>query len=151
MKYIEAIVLGCVVWMAAPDLLAAAPSGQYTVKNGTVKDNKTGLVWQQAVMGEYSWTSAERACAGLSLGGFSSDWRLPRKLELESLVDYRVAEPGPTIDSTVFLTPGGRFWTSTPFAGDSEMAWYVNFYKGFSYNGPTTESYWVRCVREDKP
>jgi hypothetical protein len=148
MKYVEAILLGSVVWMAAPALWAAAPSGQYTdLKNGTVKDNKTGLVWQQAVAIQDDWTNAKSDCAGLRLGGFSSGWRLPTKLELESLVDFGVASPGPTIDSKAFpLTPAEAFWTSTLWGGTSNYAWYVDFGSGSSRHYYTTTSYRVRCV-----
>jgi hypothetical protein len=148
MKYIEAIILGSVVWMAAPALWAAAPKNQYTVlTNGTVKDNKTGLIWQQAVTTQNDWKGAKDDCAGLRLGGFSSGWRLPTKLELETLVDFGVA--GPTIDSTAFpSTPGNRFWTSTPCGGGSGYAWAVDFSVGTSrcYIATPYESS-VRCVR----
>jgi hypothetical protein len=149
MKYIKAIVLGGVVWMAAPALWAAAPSGQYTdLQNGTVKDNRTGLVWQQVVTIQDVWTNAKFYCEGLRLGGFSSGWRLPTKLELESLVDFGVASPGPTIDSTAFpSTPAEAFWTSTPYGGGSGGAWYVYFHRGSSHGDDRTSTYWVRCVR----
>lgn len=156
MKYLEAIILGAIVWMVAPALWAAAPSGQYTdLENGTVKDNKTGLVWQQQVSASrHVWscdsqpcTDAKTYCDQLSLGGSASGWRLPTKLELESLVDYRIAPPGPAVDSTAFpSTPSAGFWTSTPHAGTS-AGWYVRFDAGYSFFSGGSALFWVRCVR----
>ena len=54
--------------------------------DGTVTDNRTGLIWQQGEPGAMTWNSALTYCEGLSLAG-STDWRLPNIKELESLVD----------------------------------------------------------------
>jgi hypothetical protein len=130
---------------------AAAPPGRFVVNAaaGTVRDGTTNLTWQRTVSGTYTWAQATTYCQGLNLGGFSTGWRLPTKKELETLVDFRVVSPA--IDVTAFPgTPAGIFWfwwTSTPYAGSSGVAWYVNFYDGFSYYVGTTNTYRVRCVR----
>jgi hypothetical protein len=150
MRSAKAIILGSSLWIAVPALWAAAPNGQYTdLKNGTVRDNKTDLVWQQGGSGEaMTWDSAKTYCSQLNLGGFSSGWRLPEKLELESIVDSSIAPPGPTIDATAFpSTQASVFWTATPYAGGSGYAWYVDFGLGKSPYSGTTSRYWVRCVR----
>lgn len=79
--------------------------------DGTVTDNNTGLMWQQQDDGNtYNWFKAsgtydatynptsEDVCGSLTLGGYS-DWRLPAKKELMTIVNYGVPYPGPTIDS----------------------------------------------------
>jgi hypothetical protein len=137
------MLLGSLAW-------AAAPAGRYTVNEqaATVLDNKTGLTWQRAVPStSYTWANAQAYCQGLNLGGFSSGWRLPTKLELETLVDVRVAPPGPAIDTTAFpATPAEAFWTSSPRAGSTD-AWFVFFFDGYTFFDGMDNSLSVRCVR----
>ena len=59
----------------------------YTSTAETVTDTWTGLTWQR-VQPTLPYTPAGAAtyCQGLSLGGFSTGWRLPAVKELESLV-----------------------------------------------------------------
>lgn len=55
---------------------------------------------------------------------------------------------GPTIDQTAFPnTPATSFWTSSPYAGSSGRAWYVNFYDGYSAFYDVGYSDYGRCVR----
>ena len=63
-----------------------------------------------------------------------SDWRLPAVEELRSIVDYGIAPPGLTIDAYYFpnTLPLG-FWSESPYAGNSDLAWYVNFGYGYDY------------------
>lgn len=140
----------------------AYSASAFTASNGTVRDSRSGLVWQQSVpssyapacSGKYSsdspagdactWVDAKKYCAGLSFA--SGGWRLPSKAELESLVDdSRVA---PAIDLNAFPStlPSG-FWSSSPSAGSSDSAWYVGFYYGHSDNSDTGGTFRVRCVR----
>ncbi|NWF76199.1 MAG: DUF1566 domain-containing protein [Nitrospirae bacterium] len=93
--------------------------------NGTVTDNNTGLIWQKCSVGQnndstcsgsaltYNWYQAsgtyhetynpfsQDVCGSLNLGGHS-DWRLPTKKELVTIVDYSIPYPGPTINTTYF-------------------------------------------------
>ncbi|MEI6806070.1 MAG: DUF1566 domain-containing protein, partial [Myxococcaceae bacterium] len=97
---------------------------------GIVTDLMTGLQWQKATApGIYNWTNASTYCDNLVLGGFS-DWRLPTRIELQSLVDYTISyqSSNPAIKNDVFLdTPKDYFWSSTPVADNSSIGWYVNF------------------------
>ena|ERR1017187_9441779 len=113
--------------------------------DGTVTDNGTGLVWQQAVPATtYTQTAALAYCAGLSLGGYT-DWRLPSYVELLSIVDF---SNNPSINAAVFPgTPAGYFWSSTPSAGASGYAWFVYFYYGNAYSYDVSNADYVRCVR----
>ena len=134
----------------AVDADDGAPNGMgYTDHgDGTVTDNVTGLMWQKAVdAGSYGWDAAKAYCDGLDFAAYA-DWRLPTRIELASLVDYGVAQPGPTIRADVFPgTPATFFWSSTPLAGSASDAWYVDFNDGKAFNYVVSDTYRVRCVR----
>jgi hypothetical protein len=133
---------------------AAAPAGHYVVTpgsgtgNGTVYDSKSKLTWQQTVSSTlYTLADAKTYCAGVgaSLGG--TGWRVPTIKELLSIGDSSQAA-APMIDPNAFpSTPAANFWSSSPLAGSSSYAWYVNF----SYPAPlaygVSDTHYVRCVR----
>lgn len=151
MKTIGALFVTLAVGLVCSMSWAAAPAGQYTSRSGTVKDNLSGLTWQQGYSDTVKiWSDAVAYCSALSLGGYSSGWRLPAFFELATLVDVHAALP--SIDTTAFSSPSEPFWTSTHgYLLDS--AWYIEFSRGFSNlgsrAGPNAVSYrfWVRCVR----
>jgi hypothetical protein len=148
MKRITPMLVFAAALLATSALWATAPVGRYAVGTDTVKDNETGLTWQRAVPAQtYDWANAKTYCQGLSLGGFASGWRLPSKKELETLVDFGVAKPGPTVDSTAFPgAPAQAFWTSTSLAWSADYAWTVDFGYGGSLGYVTTDTDRVRCV-----
>jgi hypothetical protein len=117
--------------------------------NGTVTDNQTGLTWQRQDDGTpKTWQEAIDYCAALSLGG-SSNWRLPNRHELQSIVDYTTLNPA--IDTAIF--PGAAsdgYWSSSTYAGSTYYAWHVSFAYGWvSYEDKTDYPYsvYARCVR----
>lgn len=119
---------------------AEAPAGRFTINaDGTVTDVKTSLTWQRAASAAtYTWTEALGHCTG--------GWRLPSVRELKSIVDVRSVDPA--IDTTVFPnTPSDRFWSSTPFANSSFMAWGVSFGNGQTGFPDISLAGRVRCVR----
>lgn len=90
----------------------------------------------------------KNAVNAASLCGFS-DWRLPTADELQGIVDYSVADPGPTIDTTWFPnTAQNAFWSSSPIAGNAYYgSWLVFFDFGVVYGDSRTNYYAVRLVR----
>jgi hypothetical protein len=128
-------------------------------QDGTVTDAVTGLVWQAQLLampnncGGSDATAvctaaqAQAYCTSLRLGGHS-DWRLPTKIELESLLDCTQDTP-PTIanafNNSTYLTPAYYFWTSSVYEGGSSN-WLVYFDNCSSQPGGTTSTYDVRCV-----
>ena len=115
--------------------------------NGTVTDLNTGLMWQQSDDGTTrTWQAALDYCVEIPAGGYS-DWRLPNRRELMSIVDFGPVRP--TIDTTYF--PNCRssvYWSSSTYAPISTYAWYVHFsYGGMAWNYKPIDSYYVRCVR----
>ncbi|MBI5557052.1 MAG: DUF1566 domain-containing protein [Deltaproteobacteria bacterium] len=127
--------------------------------DGTVTDTATGLMWQQCSLGQ-TWNPATQGCDGtaisvnwqdaleqsenLTLAGYS-DWRLPNRNELQSLVDY--SRSYPSIDTTSFPgTKPSNYWSSTTYAGSTYYAWYVSFHYGY-VNYDIKFSFYVRAVR----
>lgn len=102
--------------------------------NGTVTDTATGLMWQKATApGTYTWEGALSYCQNLNLAGHS-DWRLPDRNELQSLVDY--TRYNPSIDPLLAAdTVSSGYWSSTTHAYSNYDACFVYFYNGGIYYG----------------
>jgi pimeloyl-ACP methyl ester carboxylesterase len=128
--------------------------------NGTVTDNNTELIWQKyenastynwyQASGTYDATynpSSQNICGSLNLGG-SSDWRLPTKKELITIVDYSIPYPGPTINMTYFPnTNASDYWSSTTTPANPNTALYVLFSLGYFGANDKYNSMYVRCAR----
>lgn len=135
--------------LAAPNTLLAAyiPNG-----DGTVTDTRTRLVWQQdddaEGAGAMSWKSALAYCENLSLAG-KDDWRLPNRIEIDSIVDN--TRSNPAIDPA-FSALSMKYWTSTTYAPSPSSAWFSAFnYGSTDYHGNSkTDLLYVRCVRSQK-
>ncbi|HTM44283.1 MAG TPA: DUF1566 domain-containing protein, partial [Polyangiaceae bacterium] len=115
----------------------------------TVTDSRSDLEWQQTVdANAYTWANAKTYCSNL-VYGTKSDWRLPTKAELQSIIDFTVSNPA--INAAAFpSTPGTLFWSSSAYV-DFASAWPVDFSSGAT-NGPGGPSSGrVRCVRSDAP
>ncbi|MBF0413396.1 MAG: DUF1566 domain-containing protein [Desulfamplus sp.] len=78
-------------------------------------------------------------------GGFT-DWRMPTKNELLSIVDYSVANP--TVNTAYFKnTISDYYWTATTVSDYPEQAWKVNFYDGAEGYHEKLGEYRARSVR----
>jgi len=128
---------------------------KYTDLGDVVRDDVTALLWQQVTDGaNRTWKGAVSACAAMVLDGHD-DWRLPSKIELESLVD--ATESG--LDGDVFPAPPapGIFWTGSLLTigedgcGTDCKAWTVFFAQGASAAFDTSRQFQFRCVRSGKP
>jgi hypothetical protein len=140
-KWIKVILTGTLL-LAAPGLAAA-----FTAANGTVTDERTGLVWQQQDDGQQrTWDAAISYCEGLIQPDNKSDWRLPNIKELESIIDD--SRYNPSIDTEVFTgATASDYWSSTTYAGISSYAWFVNFSYGYINPYVNSNNCYVRCVR----
>jgi hypothetical protein len=94
--------------------------------DGTVTDIDTGLMWQQhtAPEGLLNWQQALAYCENLTLGGHS-DWRLPNRAELQTLMNYGMEYP--SIDTNYFSSTYDAYWSSTTQANNAVNAWYCGF------------------------
>jgi hypothetical protein len=144
-------------WLMPNSAGLPTPEGYTPVASG-VLDNVTGLIWQEPIDGNNSLgqncstgcTQANAAlyCAMLRTGGFS-DWRLPRYIELVSLLDYSQQTLPPLIDHTAFpSTPADFFTCSTPAGfSPSVYGYIVGFGSGSTNIKQLDNLYRVRCVR----
>jgi hypothetical protein len=125
---------------------ADAPPGRYVVSTNSVRDTKTGLVWQRNVDAEtQNSAGAGSYCVALVIDG-EVDWRVPTLEELQSLVDY--TRVSPAMDTNAFpAAPPDTFWSSTALAGSMDSSWYVDFKDGAMYGGPASDMRRIRCVR----
>jgi len=113
--------------------------------SGVVTDSVTGvLVWQDNETVKKTWVEAISYCESLTLGG-NSDWRLPNKKELLSIVDYSTFDPA--ISSVFQNTISYRYWSSTTNASRINHAWRIYFGDGNTDKNSKSNRYYVRCVR----
>ena len=118
--------------------------------DGTVTDNRTGLMWLKDANNYNSgalqtWEEALSGCESFSYVGYS-DWRLPNRRELFSIVKFEGSAP--FIDTTYFLnTSSYYYWTSTTFVPNTTRALVVVFSNGTVCTGFKPYAYYVRPVR----
>ena len=134
--------------------------------DGTITDPETGLVWKKCSEGQ-SWSAAGNNCTGtadtyrwqaallraqdVNTGvegeNFSqTDWRLPNIKELASIAELRCNDPA--MNNTVFPgTPSDFFWSSSPYAPVSGVAWGVGFNGGSGHAVNKGDGNHVRLVR----
>jgi hypothetical protein len=114
--------------------------------NGTVTDTETGLIWQkETAPGTYTWQQALTYAQGLVLAGYTN-WRLPNRNELQTLVDYFRYDP--SIDPLLASkTESSVYWSSTTHAYYTDFAWLVHFSNGSIGHGDKSGTYFVRAVR----
>ncbi len=124
--------------------------------DGTVTDTATGLMWQKCSHGQtwsdgqctgdpvyLGWGSALKHAEGLTWANYS-DWRLPNRNELQSLVDYNQRSPA---ISPLFTQGTGLdfYFSSTPFGYRGTMR--VDFRNGRVMFLTSTHTSLMRAVR----
>jgi hypothetical protein len=123
-----------------------------------VRDNVTGLIWEVKTDDgsihdrddTYGWIKARDVFIpnlnATSLGVFS-DWRLPTRKELGSILDYGRQNPA---TSTFYFqnTMAARYWSSTGWVLSGDMFWSVNFENGVDDPDSFSTQDCVRAVRD---
>ncbi len=150
-----------------------APPSEGTCDTDPQTVSYAGHIWQRCIeSGTYDWEEAKTYCQDLALGGYS-DWRLPTKDELKSLVVCSNGHPvplddwmtcdadgygsydSPTINSLIFLNGNefgewGDHWSSSEYEYSTNYpaAWVVQFNSGrATYGYQATSRNGPRCVR----
>ncbi|HEB10240.1 MAG TPA: DUF1566 domain-containing protein [Spirochaetales bacterium] len=133
----------------------AWPDPRFTVGTGAeagcITDNLTGLMWEQAPSAtQMNWSGALTYAIdlnALNLGGHT-DWRLPNRKELRSLVNYEEASIATWLNGQGFtnVQPDG-YWSSTTYAPNTTSAWFVVMIYGSVGYFNKTDNYYVLAVR----
>ena len=136
-----------VLCVSGDELTVATSSDFTTSSDGDIlTDNRTGLMWQKEHVADKTWQQALKYCENSTYAGYS-DWRLPNKNELASLLD-----PGKSVDpySNFPDMPSSWFWSSSTYVRYTNNAWYVDFNSGGVSNYNKTYDTYVRCVRNNQ-
>lgn len=126
------------------------PSYQVKSINGheVVIDLITGLMWQRYDDGiRRTWKEAVYYCQDLGLAGYS-DWRLPTKKELQTILNYGCFSP--VLDTAIFPYPHSAddcYWSSTTRAFLALSAWKVCFWDSQVKMTVKSDENYVRAVR----
>ncbi len=171
---------------AGVQLAASAPSWDCVLDNvtGLVWEVKTAVPGLRANTNTYTWFDSNRAYAsgdrGVENGGICSgiascdteayvaainraalcgltDWRLPSRAELQSIVDYSQDEPGPMLDSNYFPNVHNTnsvhglhrdwYWSSQTTADYAKYAWAIGFNTGGDSQISKQSTQLIRLVR----
>lgn len=82
-----------------------------------VTDSLTGLMWVRSPsLTGTTWVNALTAANDLDLCGYA-DWRLPNRVELDSLLNYGVTNIAAELNASGFSNIGAWYWSSTTIAG----------------------------------
>ncbi|MHC5112311.1 MAG: Lcl C-terminal domain-containing protein [Planctomycetota bacterium] len=122
----------------------SAPDPRCTDNNdGTVTDNLTGLTWLQdaACQGGGNWEQALQAATNFNRNnqvatcenytGTYTDWRIPNRRELMSLLDFSQDAPALAPDHPFLgVSDTSNYWSSTTYAPDANRAWIVDLSTG---------------------
>ncbi len=128
------------------------PFNRFSILGEVAKDNLTGLMWTldaNPAQFPVSWVEAFEFIEDMNREtafGFS-DWRLPNRRELRSLMDYETRKPSLPKGhpfQNIFL---GWYWTSTTAAINTSYAWYIHMEGARMFYGRKDQMYLVWPVR----
>ena len=132
----------------------AAASGTPGTDWACTKDNHTNLIWSLQTVSGVTWADATSTAGsspiaahnGASRCGFATDWRVPTRRELLSIVHHGAYSPA--IDWAYFpATVNDWYWTNDFYAPDPALAWGVYFDNGGTVANGKASTDHVRLVR----
>ncbi len=110
------------------------PEPRFTVNGDCITDNLTGLTWTKNAKpsGEKKWSAALAFANSFSACGYSTGWRLPNIVEMESLFNAGEADIMGWLTNQGFtgLSDYPYYWSSTTKCYDSTAAWVVPMWWG---------------------
>jgi len=108
--------------------------------DGTITDNKTGLMWVAKDNGvPINWPDAIKYCKNLRIGGYS-DWRMPTLVELTSLFDRKRKNKKGYHTIELISTTAQSCWaaeTRGVMAGRFNFTYGKEYWLRQFYSGPT--------------
>jgi len=133
--------------------------------DGGIRDKDYSYSWFRDINGENRGVSNGGRCnGGIKCDTYSyvramneqklcgySDWRLPTREEMETLVDYNSTPENATINTTYFpeAVPSW-YWTATENPRRDNFAWYVLFRNGIALNDLKERPKHIRLVRGNR-
>jgi len=122
-----------------------------------VGDKNTGLVWEVKSPRssdlnysgrQYTFAQALAFVESMNRDGFGgfTDWRLPNREELRSIVDYDSYSPA-LAKAFGADCPSSFFWSGDPYGPNPDLVWGIYFSYGCAICYPSGNRYSVRVVR----
>jgi hypothetical protein len=140
------VVIGLIVLFGVAGTGHAGERFTVTMSGEAVKDNKTGLVWEQAPDKEFDvWSASVARCATKTVGD-QKGWRAPTKDELATLIDPDRNDPSLPEGHPFANIRSDIFWSSTPHASDDILAYYVSFFTGKVISDQKSQTRRMWCV-----
>ena len=130
----------------------AWPSPRFGQQGNTILDRLSGLIWtHDANLAEFpmSWNEALYYIAGMNQNrtfGFS-DWRMPNRRELRSLISHQTRKPALPEGHPFVNVFQGWYWSSTTAAINTAYAWYIHMEGGRMFYGNKNQSCLLWPVR----
>jgi Protein of unknown function (DUF1566) len=93
-------------------------------------------------MKKLNWQDAVDFCRNLEFAGHS-DWRLPTRTELESLIDISQHHPALPEGHPLLNTHANVYWSSSSYAGNPIYAWVVYMDVGYVDINDKTDTVYV--------
>ncbi|HIG65345.1 MAG TPA: DUF1566 domain-containing protein [Methyloprofundus sp.] len=157
MVFLKSALLVTLLWVLSISLFNNTQSIQQQYKNTLIHQRKIGaaLAWQYCRPTSIqscpeplllNWGQALRYCAQLEWKTYS-DWRLPSRTELLSLVNRQKRTPAIN-EHLAHDTKDTVYWTSNTDFQHPELAYYISFFSGNSYANSKQIQAYARCVRK---
>ncbi len=161
MRTLRILAMGvALLGIAAAPIPPDAQYESFTSDDKTIKDRKTLLEWERAVLRNSDHTVADFNCGSQAFQGLGGGGRLPTIKELHTIFDEEphreyVVTPSPKyvakhLDQSAFdaeFSPVDlSYWSQTP-TGTPGKFWTLNFATGLMEEKSGTEKSHTRCVR----
>lgn len=151
--FIQAWLLVCAVESAFPTPAPTEPSGEarFTLiyDGAAVKDNRSGLIWEQSPDLEHdAWGPSIARCSTKLVGG-RKGWRAPTVDELKSLIDPDQQDPALPPGHPFSNIRSSVFWTATTSPTDDILAWQVSFFTGQPVTDQKSGTRRMWCVLDE--
>jgi hypothetical protein len=128
------------------------PEQRFKTDGETVNDRLTGLTWPvNANLAGFPLAWQEALDFAAAMNGRAefgcTDWRLPNRRELRSLISYRARRPALPDDHPFANVVLNWYWTSTTAAINPAYAWYLHMDGARMFYGGKNQFYLVWPVR----
>lgn len=129
-----------------------SPDRRFVCQGDLARDRLTGVVWtRNANLAEFPLTWQEALAFVVDMNrarafGFT-DWRLPNRRELRSLLSHQTSRPALPAGHPFTNVFPGWYWSSTSAAISPAHAWYVHMDGGRMFYGGKDQSFLLWPVR----